>query len=645
VGKKLTPEQREQHLRRALFVPCETKEALHKWIRHYLGLDVPNCIVEPTSNSSPMDMIWEIYDSLRRGGSEDMSRVLYYASRDSFKTLGAAILEVLAVVHLRLSVAHMAAIEAQSIKSQMYVKGFFGKAFLREYIVGDSKEITKFQRYLNKVTGENLTLEQYEELPEGAKAQYTVIENYIRIVICTMAGANSEHVPLLVVDEVDVVRDPKAYEQAKLIPAQWAGTLPVTVLTSTRKFAFGMVQKEMDEEFGPDGDRRLHIRHWNIIDVTESCAPTRHLPELPKIPIYVDEDRLRAISEDQYKLLPPDELQKFRKEEGYQGCLKNCRLFSACHGRLATEQKSKSPLLKSVADTLNKFRGLGKNIEMAQAELLCKKPSKKGLIYPNLDRSVHLLTPAQMAEKLTGDTFRPDFTKAELIALMQTRDVKWYAGQDYGWTHNFADVTGAVDGARCFIVNVVSAPQLMPDQIVRAVDHLKRYGRAVFGDPEDPKMVAMLRAAGHRMRAWHKEPGSVVGGINVVRMRLTPTMGEPLLFFLAGDPMVELLFKRMSEYHWKLDPTGTLVDGEPDEENDDECDALRYLVMNVFAPKGKVKAAKEPEHARSQETPAGVYTRENLFSKILEERGVVSGGGESADQAIGRRGSVKWDMS
>jgi hypothetical protein len=381
--KRSSPEE-EAKRRRALFVPCETQEDLHRWIRVYLGLDIPDCIVDPSSNCSPMAMIWQVYDALRKGGDENFSRVLYYASRDSFKTLGAAIMEVLAVAHLKLSVAHMAAIEAQSLKSQQYVKGFFGKPLLREYVVGDSKEITWIERYYNEETGENLTLGQYDSLPDAAKADYQEVRNYIRIVICTMAGANSEHVPLFVIDEVDVVAQPKAYEQAKLIPAPINGTLPITVLTSTRKFAFGMVQKEMDEEFGQDGDRRLHIRHWNIIDVTEACPPTRHLPLEPKIPIYVDEENLRAIPEDAWKILPTEDKTRFVKEEGYGGCLTNCRLFSACHGRLATAQTSRSKLLKPIAHTLNQFRALGKNIQMAQAELLCRKPSKTGPDLPEL---------------------------------------------------------------------------------------------------------------------------------------------------------------------------------------------------------------------------------------------------------------------
>ena len=88
-----TPEQLEA----ALFVLPETKEDLHQWIRVYLGINLPAVIVDPDSNSSPMDLVWELYDAARMNKPE-YSQVLAYAARDSFKTFSAAIFEMLCVV-------------------------------------------------------------------------------------------------------------------------------------------------------------------------------------------------------------------------------------------------------------------------------------------------------------------------------------------------------------------------------------------------------------------------------------------------------------------------------------------------------------------------------------------------------------------
>jgi hypothetical protein len=48
-------------LRRAMFIPCYNKEDLHRWIQIYLGLNLPDTIVDQESTSSPMDAIWEVY--------------------------------------------------------------------------------------------------------------------------------------------------------------------------------------------------------------------------------------------------------------------------------------------------------------------------------------------------------------------------------------------------------------------------------------------------------------------------------------------------------------------------------------------------------------------------------------------------------
>lgn len=617
-----TPEERQAILRKALFVPCETEKSLHRWIRTYLDIDLPNCIVDPDSTCSPMGMVWEAYDRCRRNDTEEFSRVLYYASRDSFKTLGAAILELLAVVHLKRNVAHMAAIESQSEKSQQYVKGFLAKPVLRDYLVGDNKKKTWIIRYNNQETGVNLTLDEYKALPAAEKSGYIEIQNYINIVICTVGGANSEHVPFFVIDEIDVVRDPRAYEEAQMIPAPINGLMPLTVLTSTRKYSFGLVQRgEIDNEFDKDGKRRVHIRHWNLIDVTQACPPERHLPDEPKIPIYVDDSEIRALDEEAYGALNAEDQARFVKMEGFGGCLKNCRIFAACKGHLATKQLSRSKLLKPIAHTQNQFSVV--SLPTALAQLLCKKPSSEGLIYPNFERTTHVLPAHKIAELVTGVSHDENLTKVALIKILKAKGLKFYSGMDFGFTHNFAVVTIAVDGAKAYVVDVISQPGLLPDQQINTCRSLEYMNPEIYADPENAQMVAMFKKCGYRMKYWIK--GEIVDGINVVRTRLRPPMSEPLLFFLSGDPQIELLIRRMSQYHWKLDAAGQIGD-VPDEKDDDENDALRYVVTNRFSNgMGTVKTstATDPKTLASS-SPEGVYTKDNWFQKVIQEQGASS---------------------
>jgi len=585
-----------------------------------------------------MDMLWETYERAIKNDDPTFNRVLYFASRDSFKTLGAAILEVLAVMHLDRDVAHMAAIESQSRKSQQYVKKFLSSPILRDYVVGDNQEITWIVRYLHKGTGDNLTEDQFKELPKTEQDLCEEVRHFIRIVICTMAGANSEHVPLFVVDEVDVVRDPRAYEEAKFIPAPRDGKMPITVLTSTRKFSFGLVQKEIDQA----RETGLKIRHWNIIDVTQACPPERHKPDLPKLTVYRSDEELRAVSEATFEEMSPERQDKYVRDENVMAGCSTCKLYPMCQGRLATKQTSRSSLLKPIDHTINQFYTA--SLPNAQAQLLCKKPSTEGLIYPQFDRDVHMLTASEMAERITGDKYPETLTKTELVAIMKAQGMKPSAGMDFGYTHNFAAVAGFTDGYRAYCIEVMSQAELDPVQKVElSKKQLKYFDPVIYPDPEDPGMAKILRKSGFRMKEWKKTPGSVRGGIDIVRMLMRPAVGEPRFYLLAGDEGCELLAKRISAYHWALQPDGT-IGKDPDDELDDECDALRYWLMNVFAPRGTLKVGRDPlQQTPEEQARHRLETAERKwFNQILAENGV----NDNAEGTLGAgsQGSFKWNI-
>src|ERR1700690_1417803 len=642
VKKQLTLEELDKKKRSIFFKPCLTKSALSKWIRLFLDLEMPDCIVDPDSNSSPMDMIFETYIKALKNNDPNFSRVLYYASRDSYKKLGAAVLEVLSGLHLKRDVGHMAAIDSQAQRGEFYVKNFFSKPILRDFKASDNLREIYVVRYYNKKTEENLTEKEFKALPRTEQDQYECIKNNIKIIICTIQGVNSFHAPIVINDEIDVVADLRAYEDSKMIPAPMNGLIPITLLTSTRKVSFGLVQKEIDNAVDKNGNVKLHIRHWNLIDVTEKCPASRCLPELPKIPIYSNDDTLEAISEKQYESLNEDEQAKFVKHEGFQGCLSNCRIFSPCKTRLYTIQKSTSKLLRPINHTINQFQNV--TLQNAQSQLLCKKPSTEGLIYTALDRTVHMKTAAQMAEMLLGHPVKADFTKKELIALIKKReDWGFYAGMDFGFSHSFAVVTGAADGYRCFILDAFSEPNLLPDGQVNICNkRIKHLNPQIFADPENPQMVAVLKQAGFRMKKWIKGPGSLGGGMDAVKLKLREPLGQPTLFFLAGDAGVEQLFKHMSGYHWKLTASGEISD-VPSEQYKDSNDAVRYLVMNKFSASrgGAIRASTQNDKEFEQPVDNSLWTKSNFYQKVIEKHvGEFNSGTDNS----GAEGGIKWSF-
>lgn len=622
---EFTPEQieyiknnREQLERKALFATCISKEHLHSWIKRYLRINMPDMIVcdddntTPPSNSSPMELIWEVYQKALDGNDEHFQRVLAYAGRDSFKTLSASILEILCLFHLRRDVAHMAAIEQQAQKAASYVSRYLQFPYLRDFVVGNNKREIRIARYENP-EGNILTPEEFDQLESKDQRTYDHIAHYMKIVIATMAGANSEHVSFMVLDELDLAPSGPV-EEAKMIPApgQVRGELPITFMTSTRKFATGLVQGELDKA-AKDKDYHLQVRHWNLIDVTKRCEPKRHLPTEPRIPIYYSENTLKAIGEAEYNMLAMEEKSKYQVKEGYTGCLKNCSLFAVCKGRLATKQKDTDPnakprsMLKPIPHVITQFKSVSP--QHAKAQLMCWKPSSEGLIYPFFQYSQHMLDPAQMFEKITGEEIPKDkldmFTKADLIRAMIERGMEFHTGMDWGYTHNWAAVTGAKDGNRFFVVDCISVPELETMQKIEMYKEKHGYLDAtVWPDPEDPASIATFRRHGVRMKKFDKKRGSVLGGIESVRAKFMPGLNkEPEIFFLANDDGCQLLAERVAKYSWMLDANQKPTD-IPSDVEDDECDALRYIIMNLFGMRGKFVAAVQGLGAGVQYDPA-----------------------------------------
>jgi hypothetical protein len=661
-----------------MFVPCHNKEDLHTWISVYLGFNMPDTIVDPDSNCSPMDAIWEVYKKAMDNDDPDFSRVMVYASRDSFKTMGAAILEVLAVIHLDRDVGHMAAVTGQARKAQSYVRKFFRMPYLRDYSKGlvANTEKMEFVWYSNDTTGDCITKAQFEALPDNQKMLFVEHERYIKIVVCTMAGANSDHFPFFVVDEVDVVpkQNQAAYEEAKSIPGAFEGKEPITVLTSTRKFAFGNVQRELDkaEKTG------LVVRHWNIIDVTERCPTSRHLPEEPKIPIWVYRDEFEALSQEQYEGLKPEDQKKFEKDEGYAGCLKNCKLFAMCRGNLATRQKvhpknaknifieRPMPLLKSLGFTTNKFNQLSR--DMARAQLMCWEASQEGLIYNNLTKEKHVIKPYMVAEKVLGEKQREDMTPEMLLKLLTAREGRWIAGVDFGFTHNFACVLIFIDGNRAFVVGSWSQPELDPAEKVELLERtIRDFDPVIYPDMANADMIKFLKKHKFRVREWEKGPGSVLGGIEAVRFKLKPGLiKDPEMFFMEGGEGIQKLVDEMKMYHWELGLDGTPTDvpdevisssEDGDKVWDDSCDAVRYAIMNVFANRGKISApqdvVKTPSAAQVAAQQKANQNQNQAWAKQMmnhalgysqpTEDPTDSGTGPALGKK-GKKGSLFWDL-
>lgn len=602
----------------------QTAEQLRDWIFLFLGIDFPLGHIDPDSNSSPSEWLFDAYKAIENNEGNVKPVYVVYSSRDSYKTLSCAALEVIAMVHFNLTVAHMAAIESQSKKAVQYINSFLRK--IKPYLEYHGSSV-------DAQNTRNVTIKN----PEGEIA-------YLTIIICTLAGANSEHTNLMVVDEVDVVRFPQAYEEAKMIPGVLRGRHPLTVMTSTRKFAFGLMQKEIEKA----NENNHPVLHWNMLDITERCPDDRHRPDLPPVTRYIAKRLpLRNIEPAEYDSFLEEKKSEYDKIQAHAGCA-TCHLLSVCKTRLSTRpEKDVGGLYKPIDFTINQFKKI--NPDMGEAQLLCWKPSSTGLIYARFDSTEGENTLSLNAawERFTGNKTDYNITLTDLIDLFHKKGIPFYIGGDWGFRHAYALIAGAVlPSGEFWIFETLAISGLeFEDMIKYALYFRDKYKpKRWFMDTAQPMFIKAFKKRKMPCKEFKKD---IMGGIESIRGQVVDSYNRRRLKVLKTTEN-EFIIKGFGFHHFRMDASGNLTQEPDDEEYADVMDSLRYMGQNLFATKGNIRTGavtnnidllrKREEMYRN--SPEKAHS-DMILSKIkqLTTEGVDTGKGKSEG------GSVIWDFT
>jgi hypothetical protein len=326
--------------------PFETPQQMRDWIYNFFDIDFPMGRVDPDSNTSPVEWMFEVYTAMRNNEGNEKPVYVVYSARDAYKTLGCSALEVILMVHLNATVAHMAAITSQSAKAIQYINSF----------------VRKIEPYLEHHGGAVTSKNVRNISIKNANGD----EVYVQVIVATLQGSNSNHTLFFACDEVDVVQYPQAFEEAKMIPGVQNGKFPITLYTSTRKFAFGLMQKEIERA----QENGHPIRHWNILDVTEHCSSKRNKKDQGTVKRYIAKNLpLLQISPEEHLSLPEEKRDGYEAIEAYVGCV-DCKLLPVCKTRLANRpENDRGGLWKPIDFTINQFSKI--EPDMAEAQLLC----------------------------------------------------------------------------------------------------------------------------------------------------------------------------------------------------------------------------------------------------------------------------------
>lgn len=576
-----------------LYKQCPTRNTLRNWIKVFLGVDLPDTTVDPTSNSNPLEMVWKLYETAvwydKLEPHERVIRSIFYASRGSFKTIGLTIAELLIMLHSGRDTIHCALIEKQSKNAyNKYFRPFLDKPFV--------KEEAKISSILEQSIIKNR---------DGKEISLGVIP-------CTMNATSGPRAHLLVFDEIDKAKGEQlaAYQNAYgMRTATPDKKLPMTVGISTRDSSFGVIQDEID-----NADKRgTKVYHWNIIDITEKCPDSRSLRK--PIPIYIKTDTLYCISEEQYKKLASSEQKAFQKEWGLEGCIKNCKIFAACKGYLKN-QKSKCGWLKSIEDTQQAILSAPSE-DMAIAQLLCRKPPTTGLVFSDFTKTRNVKKAHEMYRTFMGvaeeDHVDENITIEDFIDILIDHEIPIFMGVDAGF-HNPCATLVAIDKQE----NIYVLKEYRPHNVdsPELAQYLGEYwGKYVpdltFSDPESPDCASALRKK--RFRISTKVDKAVQLGIATLKGYIRVPGTDRAKFFMHEDCKVTIK-EFAQKYKYKQNTDGTYSD-DPDKKDDHGPDSVRYVIHTLL---GQAKAQLWSNTLHSKEV-----TKEQIIGKQLAPDNVV----------------------
>lgn len=541
-----------------LMSPCLDMEHLDAWIKRYCGLDFPNATISRFSNSNPLEFIWRVYSAVMEGRAAGFLAV---AGRDSMKTLGLSIIDLLVFLHDKRNTIHIAMTAQQASRARDYLEKFINK----EPLIRQSLTKQNVREIRLNIDGEDVGL---EVLPATPKA---------------VQGA---HCGFLSFDEVASSMEPanlRAYADAHgIVGSTTKGKPGVIVKITSRQKSFSLAEQELDDA----ARTGIEVLKWTTIDATERCPDERSGTIMT--PLYIDPYKGTKLTEEEFALIPDSRKDGFmRTEDTFDKC-RQCPIAAFCAGDLK-KQKSTSVLLRKIDDVINKIRMAG-SWDWGVAQIMSLKPSSEGLIYFEFDRQIHVPGWPAMWKTLTGED-NIYANRDSFIAELKRRRASFYAGIDWGWSSPSTCVVMAVDRREyCYVIDIIGR-NYTPDpefiELVRTTVH-KKYDIQMFcPDLANGSGNALLRQAG--LPTTDEIDKSISLGINLVKglLRIPGTNGLSRVFFapdlkssIAGKPGV---IEEFGAYEKKKDASGKILDDDdPREGNDHYLDALRYMVYWLF---------------------------------------------------------------
>ena len=516
------------------------REALHDWVLLHLKINIPTVVITP-GHKAPFDFVADYLFG-------EITFAVVLANRSGGKTYIFGILAtILAFLFDNTEIATVGAIQQQALKSYEYFQTFSSK-FPFGYNV------------------DSFTMRQ-STLKNGSKYQ---------VLAGTMSGVNSPHPQLAFFDEIDLMPW-QILQQGLSMPQSKNGVRARTVLTSTRKFAGGVMQRMLDEAVY----KGYSVYFWNVWEVVA--------------PLPVENEELMA----RIKKVFGDELpENIDQANGYYDW----------------------------EDLIDKKLNLESDVW--ETEWTCSRPGLKGIVYgTSYSDEENLITPDE-GEDLWKPPARGFIYLAEDF------------GHSEGHPNVLLPVWIPSTFDRLVVFDELYVDDRGTDEIWEAANEmLAPYGLVLPNKPKgiqgnirgwacDPHNLALIHERKLRGAPILKENEDA-------KMYLLQN-SIPLVkkFMRAGRIMItsKCINLRMEilSYQWRKNANGTYSNTITKKENDHGPDAIRYLMLclgkqleNAWLSRANQKTGQKPPETEKKADNFTQYRR-NVEKK--QESGTITGG-------------------
>lgn len=605
--------------------PCATKEQLRLWINTYLGIDLPAQVVSDLSTSSPMDFIWDVYSAALYGSSDKTSFVVA-AARNSMKTLSSAIIEFLMMVHFGRDIVHQSAILDQSLACIDYLDKFLLMPIIKPYSKTDNKRFKEMH---------NTPLNAHKRVGYSK----------LKVIVATKKSANAQRASVLVFDELDLIDRDILSESTFIADPDRLGKPPIFIYLSSRKTAVGPVQEKIELSSDPDAGITLH--KWNTVDFMKKCPPEKHLPEKPKVPLYIHQDTLQVKNQEQYDSVPSAMKEAFDKVDAFEGCRK-CPAFVVCRSE-SVRQEGDSASLRDIPFVASVIRDTG-DPEKINAQMLNLKPESGGTVFNKFSRHKHVLSLEETWEFAfcVPPSKQETLDKDSLISELRANGWRLHCGVDFGWVDTAFAVLVAYQKSsdKLIVLHTEASPGFS------AQDWLEYVRERIFNKwgfdllcPDTADKSTPTYASSIGMPSRNSKPKNIAPGVSWIRTRLWNASKQETQFAILEDemnPSMELFQKSLESWQYMKSQMGYDYNQFADDDWTHAPDALRYAIDPFLTKETSVLSASQTDNSVNRK-PEGIGTVEKMNEMLkkhyFDEYGIDINEKES-DNEINTNGGV-----